>query len=149
MVRLAASLEHLPPQEKIQLGEWVAERLSSSATAAGPWAWALGRLGARVPLYGSGHKVVDTEIASAWLNLLLEPVSRNVEGALFAIVQLARLSGDRSRDIHDELRTQALDALQAAQAPPSWKRLLTEVVAMETADKARAFGDTLPVGLAV
>ena len=149
MVRLAASLEHLPPQEKIQLGEWVAERLSSPATAAGPWAWALGRLGARVPLYGSGHKVVDTEIASAWLNLLLEPVSRNVEGALFAIVQLARLSGDRSRDIHDELRTQALDALQAAQAPPSWKRLLTEVVAMETADKARAFGDTLPVGLAV
>ena len=101
-----------------------------------------------MPLYGSGHKVVDAEVASAWLRLLLDEYSRNVEGVLFAIVQLARLSGDRSRDIPGELRTEALNALQASQAPDSWQRLLIEVVAMETADKARAFGDTLPVGLA-
>jgi hypothetical protein len=54
-----------------------------------------------VPLYGSGHKAVDPEKASEWLDLLLDAHSRNIEGALFAIVQLARLSGDRSRDIDD------------------------------------------------
>jgi molecular chaperone DnaK (HSP70) len=144
MVRLAAALEHLDPAEKITLGDWIAPRV----TTPGPWAWALGRVGARVPLYGSVHKTVDPDRASEWLNLLLDAHSRNVEGALFAIVQLARLTGDRSRDIDDSLRNRALDAVRSAQAPESWQRLLLEVVTMETADEARAFGDTLPAGLA-
>jgi hypothetical protein len=55
MVRLAAALEHLDPAEKIILGDWIAPRVTSP----GPWAWALGRIGARVPLYGSVHKTVD------------------------------------------------------------------------------------------
>jgi hypothetical protein len=79
---------------------------------------------------------------------LFDAHSKNVEGALFAIVQLARLTGDRSRDIDDSLRARALEVLRNSQAPESWQRLLTEVVTMETADQARAFGDTLPAGLA-
>jgi hypothetical protein len=144
MVRLAAALEHLEPQEKAIVGDWIAPRVSTP----GPWAWALGRLGARVPLYGSGHKTVDPERASKWLSLLLDAHARNVEGALFAIVQLARLSGDRSRDLDDQLRGRVLDVLRASHAPDSWQRLLLEVVTMETPDQARAFGDTLPAGLA-
>jgi molecular chaperone DnaK (HSP70) len=147
MARLAAALEHLPPAEKFELGQWIGARLRDGASAGGPWAWALGRLGARVPLYGSVHKTVAPEKAAEWLGLLLDGQARNVEGALFAVVQLARLSGDRSRDLDEELRVRALAALKAAQAPSSWQRLLTDAVAMETADKARAFGDTLPVGL--
>lgn len=144
MVRLAAALEHLYPEEKINLGDWIAPGVST----AGPWAWALGRLGARVPLYGSIHKTVPPDKASEWLDLLLDAHSRNTEGALFAIVQLARLSGDRSRDLDEHLRSRALSALRSSGAPDSWQRLLLEVVAMETADQARAFGDTLPAGLA-
>jgi hypothetical protein len=144
MVRLAAALEHLDPAEKITLGDWVASRV----TTPGPWAWALGRVGARFPLYGSVHKTVDPDHASEWLNLLLDAHSRNVEGALFAIVQLARLTGDRSRDVDHALRNRALNAVRSAHAPESWQRLLLEVVTMETADQARAFGDTLPAGLA-
>jgi hypothetical protein len=78
----------------------------------------------------------------------LEAHANNVDGALFAIVQLARLSGDRSRDLDDSLRERALEALRASHAPESWQRRLLEVVLMETADQARAFGDTLPAGLA-
>jgi molecular chaperone DnaK (HSP70) len=144
MVRLAAALEHLDASDKITLGDWIAPRV----TTPGPWAWALGRAGARVPLYGSMHKTVDPGKASEWLNLLLDAHSRNIEGALFAIVQLARLSGDRSRDLDDTLRARALDALRTSQAPEPWQRLLLEVVTMETADQARALGDTLPAGLA-
>jgi molecular chaperone DnaK (HSP70) len=144
MVRLAAALEHIDTQEKITLGDWIAPRVST----AGPWAWALGRIGARVPLYGSIHKTVDPSKASEWLNALLDAHSKNVEGALFAIVQIARLTGDRSRDLDEPLRARALEALGSANAPESWRRLLLEVVTMETADQARAFGDTLPAGLA-
>jgi hypothetical protein len=144
MVRLGAALEHLDSEDKITLGDLIAPRVSTP----GPWAWALGRLGARVPLYGSIHKTVPPEMASEWLNLLLEAHSRNIEGALFAVVQLARLSGDRSRDLDDADRERTLDVLRVAAVPDSWQRLLVEVITMETADQARALGDTLPAGLA-
>lgn len=147
MVRLAAALEHLNPESKTELGEWIVPRLHGAA-AGGPWAWALGRLGARSPLYGSIHKTVDRDKAAEWLELLLDAHQRDVDGALFAIVQLARLTGDRTRDLDQALRTRALDAVRTAGAHESWEKLLTEVVAMEAADQARVLGDTLPVGLA-
>lgn len=147
MVRLGAALEHLDAAEKEQLGDWIAARARAGSTLAGPWAWELGRLGARTPIYGSVHKVVNPAKAAEWLELLLRPELVHVEGALFAIAQLARLTGDRARDIDDSLRQQAALALQTASAPASWLRMVTEVVAMEASDKARALGDTLPVGL--
>jgi hypothetical protein len=147
MVRLAASLEHLPPGEKVELGGWLAARLAEPA--GGPWAWALGRLGARVPLYGSAHRTVPPDQAAAWVGVLLAGPVRAIDGALFAAVQLARLSGDRARDLDEAVRMDVVAALRAGAAPPAWERLVTEMVAMETADEARALGDTLPVGLAM
>jgi molecular chaperone DnaK (HSP70) len=147
MVRAAASLEHLEPGDKAELGRWVAARLEAENTSGGPWAWALGRLGARVPLYGSSHKVVDIEVAEEWLSLLLELDLKRIDGASFAVAQLARMTGDRTRDIASELRTRAAQALRAAKAAEAWVRMVTEVVALEAADEARALGDTLPAGL--
>jgi hypothetical protein len=144
MVRLAVSLEHLKAEDKSELGNWIAPH----AATPGPWAWALGRVGARVPMYGSVHRAVDREKAASWLDVLFEAHSRNVEGALFAITQIARLTGDRSRDLDERLRARALETLKNAGAPESWQHLLVHVIQMDEADKARAFGDTLPVGLA-
>jgi hypothetical protein len=44
------------------------------------------------------------------LNLLLEAHSQNIEGALFAVIQIARLT-DRARDVDDALRNRAVDAV--------------------------------------
>src|SRR5262249_19752164 len=140
-----AALEHLPIETKTELGDWIAPWLT---TTGGPWAWALGRIGTRAPLYGSVHKAVDAEKASEWLKLLLDAHTRQVDGALFAAIQIARLPGDRSRDLDSEVRRQVIDAARDANAPESWERLLTEVVQMEAADQARVLGDTLPIGLA-
>ncbi|MCY1080395.1 Hsp70 family protein [Archangium lansingense] len=147
MVRTAASLEHLEPGDKAELGGWVAARLKAENKSGGPWAWALGRLGARVPLYGSSHKVVDVEVAEAWLSLLLELDLKRIDGAPFAAAQLARLTGDRMRDISPELRAKTAQALRAAKAADTWVQMVTEVVALEAEDEARALGDTLPAGL--
>jgi hypothetical protein len=144
MVRFAVSLEHLSPEEKSELGDWIAPHVATP----GPWAWAIGRLGARVPMYGSAHRTVDPDKAASWLEVLFDGQSRGVEGALFAIGQVSRFTGDRSRDLDESLRTRALETMQRAGAPDSWQRLLVDVVSMDEADKARAFGDTLPVGLA-
>ncbi|WNG38780.1 hsp70 family protein [Archangium violaceum] len=147
MVRTAASLEHLDPNDKAEVGGWVAARLKAENKSGGPWAWALGRLGARVPLYGSSHKVVEVEVAEAWLSLLLEMDLKRIDGAPFAAAQLARLTGDRMRDISPELRAKTAQALRAAKAADTWVQMVTEVVALEAADEARALGDTLPAGL--
>ena len=147
MVRVAASLEHLDPAEKTVLGYWISQRLKSPETAAGPWVWALGRLGARVPLYGSSHKTVAPAQVAVWLDMLLKPGWLRMDGATFAVVQLGRMTGDRTRDLDENLRADAATALTLAGAPNQWVRLLTEVVALESAEAARALGDTLPMGL--
>ncbi|WNG49292.1 hsp70 family protein [Archangium minus] len=147
MVRTAASLEHLDPNDKAEVGGWVAARLKAENKSGGPWAWALGRLGARVPLYGSSHKVVEVEVAETWLSLLLDMDLKRIDGAPFAAAQLARLTGDRMRDISPELRAKTAQALRAAKAADTWVQMVTEVVALEAADEARALGDTLPAGL--
>lgn len=147
MVRTAASLEHLEPAEKAEFGSWIAERLKNPATAAGPWAWALGRLGARAPIYGSGHKTVEADQAAAWLSLLMNAGLAQTEGAAFAAAQLCRMTGDRSRDLDDEIRTRTVDGLKTANAPAEWLTMVTSVVNLGAADEARALGDTLPLGL--
>jgi hypothetical protein len=147
MARLAAGLGLLPCQEKVELGDWIAARLQDAAKASGPWAWALGRVGARAPIYGSIHQVVSPERATAWVERLLEPQVLRLEGALFALAQLARRTGDRTRDLDEATRAKVLHQLQGADASPSWQRMIAEIVPLEAADRARALGDTLPVGL--
>jgi hypothetical protein len=147
MVRLGAALEHIQPAEKAQLGDWICARLRAGGAVAGSWTWALGRLGTRTPIYGSAHRVVPPEKAAEWIELLLEPSLVQAEGALVALAQLARLTGDRTRDLEEPLRLRILAALNSANVPASWLRMVTEVVTLEASDKARALGDTLPVGL--
>ena len=147
MVRLAAALEQLPPDQKVALGGWIVPRLRDPAQAGGPWAWALGRLGARVPLYGSAHQTVPPEQAAEWIDVLLHPQGGNPEETLFAAVTLCRMTGDRLRDVGPEPRARLASVLEAVHTHPSWVRLVTEVVELERADAARVLGDTLPIGL--
>lgn len=147
MVRTAAALEDIEASEKMLLGDWLVERVREAPGGAGPWAWALGRLGARRPLHGSLHRVVPVERVSAWIELLLERGLDRVEGAPFAISQLARLTGDRGRDIDDALRTRVREALGSMQASERLQRLVTEAVELDETEEARALGDALPIGL--
>ncbi len=150
MARTAAALEHLSPAQKNVFGNWIRARLTTPGqSAAGPWAWALGRLGTRAPIYGSGHRTVAPEIAAEWLELLLARDLRTIDGAAFAAVQLARLTGDRTRDLGSTLRDRTVAALRDAKAPDRWLQLVTEVVTLSVEDEARALGDTLPLGLKI
>ncbi len=149
MVRCAASLELLPVGKKAELGAWVASRLGSPETAGGPWAWALGRLGARVPVHGAAHKVVSAETAEAWIAQLLSLDPKKHDTAGFALALLARRTGDRVRDVDDATRAKVLAHFKAINAPESWTQMVAQVVQLSAADEARALGDTLPVGLSL
>jgi hypothetical protein len=79
--------------------------------------------------------------------VLLKLDHQKHDGAPFALTLLARRTGDRSRDVSDDLRNRVLAAL--AKAPESWRQLVAEVVQLSAADEARALGDSLPLGLTI
>ncbi|RYF78960.1 MAG: hypothetical protein EOO29_18675 [Comamonadaceae bacterium] len=111
--------------------------------------WALGRVGARQPLYASAHHVLPAETAQAWLQQIERqtPDWAQREAAAFAVAQIARATGDRARDLPEALRQRIADQLDAAQAAPSWAAMVREVKTLDAADTRRVLGDALPVGL--
>ena len=144
MVRLLGALELLPPAQKIEAGSWLLERLQTAPVGV---VWALGRLGARVPVSRAAQSVVPPEIAAEWLERLLALDFRAGDDAPFAIAQLARLSGDRSRDLDQALRHRAAARLEKIGAPPEWGRAIREVRVLGEKDEQRVFGEALPLGL--
>jgi molecular chaperone DnaK (HSP70) len=146
MVRLSASLERIPVERKIELGESVLARLKKPAENHQSW-WAIGRIGARRPFYGSAHGVVPPEVAGRWLNTILALDWKKVDPAAFAAVQIARMTGDRSRDLPDDLRHTVVRRLEAANAPRAWITMVSEIVELDNADEGRVFGESLPAGL--
>ncbi|MCX4174814.1 MULTISPECIES: Hsp70 family protein [Paraburkholderia] len=146
MVRLSASLERIPVERKIELGESVLTRLKKPAENHQSW-WAVGRIGARRPFYGSAHSVVPPDIAALWLNTILALDWKKVDPAAFAAVQIARMTGDRSRDLPEDLRHTVVRKLEAANAPRAWITMVGETVELDDADEGRVFGESLPAGL--
>ena len=146
LARLAGVLERLPAARKVQLGEVLLARLARKGESPQLW-WAVGRLGTRVPAYGSAHDVIPTAIAADWLKQVLALDWKAVTPAAFAATLLTRLSGDRERDVEESLRQRVIQRLRAAKSPPSWLRMVAEVVELDEVDAGRVFGEALPPGL--
>ena len=147
MVRLLGALERLAPAQKIEAAGWLLDKLSPGKRPPPGVVWALGRLGARVPVAGAAHHTVPPEVAAAWLGQLMALDFRAVEEAPFAVAQLARLSGDRARDLDEPLRLQAAARLAQAGAPAEWAAAIREVHTLGEKDEQRVFGEALPAGL--
>ncbi len=144
IVRLAASLEYLLTEAKICLGEWLIARLKDPKEPEEILLWAIGRLGSRIPFYASSHHVVPKETAEDWLGRLL---ARESKCKGFGLVLLARMSGDRARDVDSTLREQVLRKLKHSKAPSSWSRLVQEVVPLSGEDQRQLLMEDLPPGL--
>ena len=146
MLRLAAALERIPGSYKVEIGDWMLAQLQAAPDQR-LMLWALGRVGARVPLQGSAHEVAPAEAAARWVAWLLSLDWRRIEPAAFAAANIARLTGDRSRDLDDALRQQVASRLQDVRAAPAWRTMVLEVVQLDAADEQRVLGDSLPPGL--
>jgi hypothetical protein len=144
--RLLASLEHLSGSTRAAVGTELLRKLKKEPTDSA-WLWALGRFGARIPLYGSLTCVVPAVIAEDWIRTLLKLDKPNPETAS-AIAQIGRRTDDRIRDVGEEVRKLAESRLQAAgPIDQSSLRRLTEVVIPDRSDVVRTFGEPLPKGL--
>ncbi|SOE95765.1 Hsp70 protein [Burkholderia sp. D7] len=146
MLRLSASLERIPVDRKVDIAEQLLVRLQRPSENIQGW-WAVGRIGARRPFYGSAHGVVPADVATRWLDAIFALDWKKVEPAVFAAVQIARMTGDRSRELPETVRETVVRRLEAANAPPTWTAMVREVVTLDNADTGRVFGESLPAGL--
>ena len=157
MLRVGASLERIPSAYKAEIGEWLLGQIEAIPSAGkldaragaryGRYLWALGRVGARQSFQSSAHEVAPPEVAESWLAKLLQLDWRKVEPAGFAAAHIARMTGDRSRDIGEEVRADVLRRLAASGAPPMWSAMVREMVELDQAVETRLLGDALPPGL--
>jgi 3-deoxy-D-manno-octulosonate 8-phosphate phosphatase KdsC-like HAD superfamily phosphatase len=146
MVKLVAALEHLPVEKKVEIAQWLLKRLQKSSETITSW-WAVGRIASRVPFYGSMHNVIDKEKIHGWLAQLLKADWNKNKQAAFAAVLMARMSGDRERDVDRNWRKKIIDKLLFVKAPESWVELVDSVKELDEAETKRVYGEGLPVGL--
>ena len=146
MLRLGATLERIPVAHKIEIGQWLLGKLDA-ATPDPRVLWAIGRIGARQPFHGGAEGAVPAEVAGDWLDKLLALDWKRADGAAFASAHLARMTGDRSRDLPDALRERVIARLEAYHAAPSWVAMVREAVALDEAAERHVFGEALPPGL--
>jgi molecular chaperone DnaK (HSP70) len=146
VIRLAANLERLPETKRAELGNLFLQRAETWG-AKGPLLWAVGRLGARVLFYGSGHEVIRRAIVERWVKRVLAFDWKTAEGASFAAAHLSRRTGDRDTDLDEDLREEVAKRLESHQAPAVWVQMVREITALEAKDQQQVFGESLPAGL--
>jgi molecular chaperone DnaK (HSP70) len=149
MWRCVASLERLTPEQKTALGETLIKDVSRPG-AHGHALWCLGRLGARILLYGPANVTIPPSTAETWIEALLGrsfAAGRETADGVFALAQLARVSGDRARDIDEALRLRVLERLADLGADELALRPVRHYHELEAEQQSQALGDALPVGL--
>lgn len=150
VLRLLGSLELLPVATKQELGKLLVELLPKKKLEQlrPALAWTIGRLGARMPVYGPLNTVLPASGVGPWLDALTQLPSPDAQ-VQFAIVQLARMTGDRFRDLPPEARTKVLAWLEAIQAGEHARMLVRETGALTAEEQTRVFGESLPKGLRI
>ncbi len=146
--RLLGSLELLDVRRKIELGNMLAVLLPKRKleNVRGPMIWALGRLGQRVPVYGPLNTVVPGEVAERWLDALLRHAAREPIGAL-VVMQLARRTDDRYRDLSEPRRREAIQWLEDHEAMTHLIDLVRAGGRLDQQEQRQIFGESLPIGL--
>ncbi|MBV7336581.1 hypothetical protein KFU94_51790 [Chloroflexi bacterium TSY] len=142
-----ANLEWLTTEFKVELGRRLIEQFQKHRPKAQEL-WALSRFGSRVAIYGPLDRLIPSQEAAMWvesvLSLKLEPTS----SVAHAFVLLARYTGDRARDIPEQIRAHVSDWLSTFEGGSRYQNLLADSESeMEQEEQDWMFGEALPSGL--
>ena len=161
--RVLGSLELLKTATKTELGELLRQFISRDRPIPLRDAaiWAIGRIGARVPVYGPLNALLPVETVEIWATAwVAAPVKTSVnapvtaaakidEKIAFALAQLTRRTGDRYRDVSDDLRRAVLDRLATSGASAHLVALVREGGQLQAEEQKLVFGESLPRGLRI
>ncbi len=144
-----ANMERLPVETKADLGEVFLKRIQRSPSKPQDL-WALSRLGARIPFYGPLNLVIPGSRVEHWLGALTSMDPEPTETLAHAVVQMARFTGDRERDIDESGRERILAWLDRVPRPERFRRMLLHPESsLLDQEREWVFGESLPVGLTV
>ncbi|MBI5591915.1 MAG: hsp70 family protein [Deltaproteobacteria bacterium] len=142
----AASMERLAVKDKIRLGSLLLADLKSKKARPQQF-WAFSRIGARELLYGPADRVIPPAQVSPWIEALISENGSNPGPAGQALLQLARKTGDRARDVDPALVERIQNRLSQQGFLPHQVRVLSEVVPLRKQETSAIFGEDLPSGL--
>ncbi len=146
--RLLGSLELIHVAQKRELGELILnlKEKPKMSKARDAMVWALGRLGQRRPVYGPLNTVLPPDNIGHWIASFLGQSSSHPLEQL-AIVQMARRTDDRYRDIDNASRQSVMNWLERQQASTHLIDLVGQVGKFDEEEQGRVFGEVLPPGL--
>lgn len=147
---LAASLERIDMLQKVRLGQYLVQQISSGKKQhIDQKIWALARISSRIPLYAEPQAIVRPSFIENWadglkeLDLRQPPYSR----LMHFYAQAGRVVGDREFDISSNLRRDFLQRLKEARATSDYVDPVNKLIPVATKDQTRLFGESLPAGL--
>ena len=91
--------------------------------------------------------VIAPRTAERWVDHLLREKWNEVPAAARAAFQIARVVGDRARDLSEQTRDEVAKRLEAIAADAYWIASVRDLVERREADRREAFGEDLPPGL--
>ena len=147
--RMLGSMELLQQSVRIELGDMIIDLFNRPAfdSVRNALIWSLGRIGGRVPVYGPLNLVVPVQQVSKWIDVLLRVGDMDDSTTQLTLMQLARRTHDRFRDIDEALRIRIADRMTSAGVKNHLITLITEGGSLESEEASLIMGEALPVGL--
>jgi molecular chaperone DnaK (HSP70) len=146
----AANMEHIDAKEKTLWGRALLAELKPNKCKPQHF-WALSRMGARELLYGPVDRVIPPSPVSSWIETLMQTRWRDLNPVITAVVQMARKTGDRTRDLDPSATEKVIrwitDNTQDKQLLEQHLKYLREVVSMAKKEESLIFGEALPAGI--
>ncbi len=144
----AGNLERLDVENKVSLGDEIISILPRSSFKK-DLLWALSRIGARIPLYGPANKVVSQAIIKKWIEGLkkMDVHKEFLRPLINCVVSMARVSGDRARDLSSKDREGICLWLELLGAKDKDILPVKEYQELQKQERDAAFGEHLPEGL--
>jgi hypothetical protein len=144
--RAAASLELLPLQNKIELGNALAARIEQGNASENEF-WSLGRVGARIPFSATIDTITPPTVATKWIESLLKIETEAADALVAALAQLGARTDDVTRDISEPLRNRIIARVERLGKQLNLIENLRNYIPPQRRDAARIFGESLPAGL--
>ena len=141
-----ANLERLLVKDKLKWGRQLLKEINPGK-AAPQELWSLARIAARELLYGPADRVIPPEEAAVWIKTLLKQKWSNPKLVGNALLQMARKTGDRVRDLDQSVLDAVMDWLSQEDEFKDHLKILNQVTPMEKQEVHRIFGESLPSGL--
>jgi len=142
-----ANLERLPSEARRDLGNLLLERISGR-TLQPQELWAISRFGARTSMYGPLDRLIPANEAAAWIKKLLALKLPDDDATAHALVHLASRTGDRTRDVPEDIRTRVAKRLAAIPGAERYLQQLEDPDSTNRSDEQDwIFGESLPAGL--